>query len=327
MLAKAKIRNFLVDLKLFGLRAPFGKPSILLYLPFFWIWILAKLIKYRPKIVHACDLDIVLPCYIYKKIFRKKLVFDVCDRYAMAYVPPKYKKLFSYVNSIEEFFSEKSDVLVNVSEKLQATFRKRPKRCAVIMNCSEDHGIAPKKSKDKALKIFHSGGIRRTRGLEQLAAAIKDLSNVELIIVGRVIHEDLKREILEQSNVKYYGLVSPDQVLALEADSDVSVSFYDLKDPINKFSMGNKIFEAMMLGLPVITNVAAEIVNETKSGFLVDYNDVEQIKKVIITLRDSVDLRDQLGNNGRSAFLKKYNWTIMEQELYKFYDELISAKT
>jgi hypothetical protein len=33
-------------------------------------------------VVHACDLDVILPCYVYKKLFRKKLVFDILDRYA-----------------------------------------------------------------------------------------------------------------------------------------------------------------------------------------------------------------------------------------------------
>lgn len=325
-LPKSYIDNFFVRLKLFGLKAPFGKRSLLLYLPLFWIWILTKLLKYRPKVVHACDLDIVLPCYIYKVIFRRKLIFDVCDRYAMAYVPPRYKRVYGLVNSIEEFFAQRSDVLVNVSERLLGTFRKKPFLCAIIMNCAEDHPIARVKSKTANLKILHSGGIVRTRGLEQLTSAIKDLANVEIHIAGRVIHEDLKNALIAIPYVKYHGLLSLSEVLALEAQCDVSVAFYDPKDPINEFSMGNKIFEAMMLGLPVITNVASEIVNEVGNGFLVDYDDTVQIRKVIVTLRDDPELRVQLGNRGRMAFDQKFNWNKMEQELYNFYDALLDRQ-
>src|SRR5437899_788401 len=67
------IGNYSVDLKLFPLKAPFGKSSLVFYLPFFWIWVFLKLVAFRPKIVHACDLDTILPSYIYKIIFNKKL--------------------------------------------------------------------------------------------------------------------------------------------------------------------------------------------------------------------------------------------------------------
>ena len=112
--SKKIINDYIVDLKLFNMRAPFGKPSLVAYFPLFWIWILIKLFMYRPKVVHACDLDTVIPCYIYKIIFRKKLVFDVFDRYAMAYIPPKFKTLYSLVNLLEEIFAGKADVLINV---------------------------------------------------------------------------------------------------------------------------------------------------------------------------------------------------------------------
>jgi hypothetical protein len=113
-LSKKKLTdNYIVDLKLFNLKAPFGKLSLVAYFPLFWMWILFKLFMYRPKVVHACDLDTVLPCYIYKIIFRRRLVFDVFDRYAMGYIPqflepgsPKFKTLYSLVNLFEELFSK-----------------------------------------------------------------------------------------------------------------------------------------------------------------------------------------------------------------------------
>ena len=325
-LPRSMTDNFFADLRLFDLRAPFGRRSLLLYLPLFWIWIFFNLIREWPSVVHACDLDLILPCYIYKLIFRKKLVFDVFDRYAMTHVPPKHKRLYSLVTSLEEFYSQRSDVLVNVSERLQWSFKKRPSRCAVIMNCAEDYWIERVRSDSDKLHILHSGGIRRTRGLEQLTTAIKGLSNVQLYIAGRVVNEDLKHEILAVSNVKYKGILSQEEVFAMEAQCDVSVALYDPTDPINKFSIGNKLFESMMLGLPIITNVSAEIVNEVGNGFVVNYNDIDQIRKTIVTLRDNPKLREQLGNNARKAFLQKYNWAIMEEKLYEFYDDLVAEK-
>jgi glycosyltransferase involved in cell wall biosynthesis len=87
--------------------------------------------------------------------------------------------------------------------------------------------------------------------------------------------------------------------------------------------MGNKLFEAMMFGVPIITNVAKGVVSETDCGVIVDYEDTEHIKEAIIMLRDNPDLRKRLGTNGRKAFLEKYNWNIMEERLYTVYDNLL----
>ena len=124
--------------------------------------------------------------------------------------------------------------------------------------------------------------------------------------------------------IKYLGYLEHIQVLTLEANSGAMVAIYNLDAYAqNKYVVGNKLFEAMMCGTPIITNVAAEIVSETECGILVDYNNLDQIKLAITTLRDDQELRKRLGDNGRKAFLQKYNWNAMEQKLYKIYEELL----
>ena len=90
--------------------------------------------------------------------------------------------------------------------------------------------------------------------------------------------------------------------------------------------MGNKLFEAMMCGKPVIRNVAQEIIKEVNCGIVVDYDNGEQIREAIVTLRDNPELCKRLGDNGRKAFLEKYNWSIMEQRLYRVYDSLLKNR-
>jgi glycosyltransferase involved in cell wall biosynthesis len=324
--------------KLFNLRAPFGKRKLVLYFGFYWMWVLSKLAMSRPKVVHACDLDSAIPCYIYKILFRKKLVFDVCDRYAMGYIPPRFKTLYSIVNSIEEMVGERSDTLVNVSEELEETFKRRPKRLAIIMNCPEQHKdnnnykINTNKNENenggedkekKTLTLVYTGIVVRTRGLLEVGDAIRGLKGIKFVIAGRPVDTEFSDKLMQMPNVYYKGLLSHRDALVLQSRSDVMVSLYDLSDPINNYSMGNKIFEAMMFGMPVITNVSADVINEAGSGIIVGYNNIDQIKEAIVSLRDNLELRDKLGNNGHRAFMRKYNWTNMEKELYKIYDELI----
>ena len=92
-----KINSYIVKLELFKLKTSVWKPSmlrvivrLLIFFPPFWIWVFLKLLVYRPDVIHACDLDSVLPCLIYKVLFRKRLIFDVFDRYAITFIPRKF---------------------------------------------------------------------------------------------------------------------------------------------------------------------------------------------------------------------------------------------
>jgi glycosyltransferase involved in cell wall biosynthesis len=319
--------------RLFNMRAPYGTAPygalrLLAYFPFFWAWTFVKLCFYRARCVHACDLGTVIPCYLYKILFRRKLVFDVFDRYAMAYIPVNrnifFKFLYSLVNWFEENFAKRSDVLINVSDEMLQTYGKRPKNCRTIMNCSEEITINVSRTKLNLFRILFTGHLRSGRGLEILPNIIKDLKDTELIITGRVEDRRLLKKIDGIPNITYLGFLDPDEVLNLEVNSDLMIALYDLNlQTQNKFVMGNKLFEAMKCGIPIITNVAHEIVNETGCGIIVEYDNVEQIKGTIIKLRDDPNLRKTLGENGRKAFLEKYNWKIMEKRLYDIYDNLL----
>lgn len=319
-------------IKLFNLKGPVGTErfgALIPYLPIFWTWVFLNLCHIRPKCVHACDLSTVAPCYLYKVLFRKKLIFDIFDRYAMAFIPRNrnifFKMFYSVVNRLEENFAKRSDVLINISDEMLQTYGKRPKNCGTIMNCSEDNIIRVSRAKSDGFRLLFTGHIRAGRGLEILPSIVKDLKDTELIITGRVEDKKLLKKIDGISNIIYKGFLEQDEVLHLEASSDVMIALYDLNlQTQNKFVMGNKLFEAMMCGIPIITNVAHEIVNETGCGIIVEYDNKEQIKETIIKLRDDPILRKRLGENGRKAFLKKYNWHIMEQRLYKIYDTLLN---
>jgi glycosyltransferase involved in cell wall biosynthesis len=326
--------NYQSGFRLFNLRAPYGIAPygalrLLTYYPFFWAWTFVRLCFYGARCVHACDLGTIAPCYLYKILFRRKLVFDVFDRYAMAYIPVNrnifFRILYSLVNWLEENFAKRSDVLINVSDEMLQTYRKRPKNCSTIMNCSEETIINVSKAKSNRFRILFTGHIRAGRGLEILPEIVKDLKDTELIITGRVEERDLLKKIDRISNITYQGFLDHDEVLNLEATSDVMIALYDLNlQTQNKFVMGNKLFESMMCGIPIITNVAPEIVSETGCGIIVEYDNAEQIKGTIIKLRDDPKLRKILGENGRKAFLEKYNWKIMEKRLYNIYDRLLN---
>ena len=322
-LSKKITDNFIVGLNLFNLKAPYSRKLLVVYFPLFWLWVFLKLIVYRPKIVHAFDLETVIPCYLYKLIFRKKLVFYIFDRFSMSRISPKNVILYSFVNQLEEFYCKRSDVLISVTEKLLKTIKRKPKHTALILNCAEDYKIDNTKPQNRILTLCLAANITRTQGLEKITVAMRDLEGVELVCAGRILDKELLDQVLETPNVKYKGHLLPKDAIALEANSDVIISLYDLKVANYNVAYSVKTFDAMMLGKPVITNIGHELISEVGCGIEVDWNDISQIRTAIINLRDNVEFRKKLGKNGRHAFERKYSWNEMEKRLYKIYEMLL----
>jgi len=329
-----------IAVKILNVRAPFNQESIISYLPMviyfpvFWTWVFFSLSKERPKIVHACDLDTVLPAFLYKLLFRRKMILDVYDRYAMTlydryaltFMPAKFRLLRSLLNVFEEFFSKRSDVLINISEDVLLTFRNKPKNCIIIRNCPDDVNINKIQSKDNDIfTIVYTGAIwRKTRGLEYIIAAVKDITDVQLVLAGWYRDKDkaFLDEIVQMPNVKYRGVLPPIDALILESSSDAMIALYEPKLLLYSIALPNKLFDAMMCGVPLITNLSSKLVNEAGFAIIVNYDDVEAIRQAILTLRDNGELRKKLGLNGRKAYLNKYSWSKMEEELYRVYESL-----
>jgi len=114
--------------------------------------------------------DTFFPCYLYNLLFRKKLVFEVFDKYSTALISQRFKKLWSVTNFFEELAAENSDVLIIAGgEKVLETFKKRPNRCGILLNCPIDYFMDNTKLKpldnDNKFNLVYTGGIRRERGL------------------------------------------------------------------------------------------------------------------------------------------------------------------
>jgi glycosyltransferase involved in cell wall biosynthesis len=315
-----------VNVRRFRVRAPYGRINLILFYPLFWVWVFCNLLVYRPKIIHACDFDTFIPGYFSRLLFSNKVVFDSFDRYAMAFIPPKHHLIYTFVNTLEGLMAYKADALVTVSRERLSTFGDQsPNYSEVVMNCPEDvldmtRGDT-RMSSDYGLTLVHAGGIGRTLGLFLLDEAIKNLDDVRLVLAGRTDDKGMMEQLLRNPKIRYVGLLEHSEALKLEGTADIMPIFYDPALPISHVANPNKLFEAMMLGVPVITNVCKDIMNEVGCGLVVEYN-ANEVRKAILDLKRNVALRRNMGTRGRLAFEKMYNWAIMEKRLLGLYDKL-----
>jgi len=315
-----------VNVRRLRVGAPYGRITLIPFYPLFWVWVFCNLLVYQPKIIHACDLDTLIPSYFFRLFFSNRVVFDSFDRYAMAFIPPKHHVIYSLVHRLEGLMAYKADALVTVSYKRLSTFGNQlPKHSEVVMNCPEDMLDMIRNdtriSSDYGLTLVHAGGIGWTVGLFLLDEAIKNLDDVRLVLAGRRDDKSTIERLLRNPKIKYVGLLEHSEALRLEGTADIIPIFYDPALPISRVANPNKLFEAMMLGVPVITNVCKDIVNGIGCGLVVKY-DANEVRKAILDLKGDFALRRNMGTRGRLAFEKMYNWAIMEKRLLRLYDKL-----
>ena len=84
----------------------------------------------------------------------------------------------------------------------------------------------------------------------------------------------------------------------------------------------------MMCTKPIIVSDGssmAEIVRKEQCGLIIPYNDSKSLQNAILLLKENLQLRENLGANGRSAYERSYGWHIMEGRLIASYEALSGA--
>ena len=100
--------------------------------------------------------------------------------------------------------------------------------------------------------------------------------------------------------------------------------FHPIPNAVN--AMPNKLFEYMAAGLPVIASnfpLWQEIVESNHCGLTVDPLEPKDIARAIEYLIEHPEEARKMGENGRRAVIRKYNWETEGKKLLELYAALI----
>jgi glycosyltransferase involved in cell wall biosynthesis len=289
-------------------------------------WLLVRRAQY--DCIHACDFDTVLPALVLKFLFKKRVVYDIFDFYAdhLRKTPAWLKKL---IYGLDFWAISQADALILVDDARWEQVRgaKLPPATAVIYNAPEEPRQLPAiQARTADLRIAYIGLLQTERGLLEILDLLARHPNWHLDLAGFGGDEALLVEKARSlPNVTWHGRVPYDQALALSAAADVLFATYDPAIPNHRYSSPNKVFEAMMLGKPLVvsrdTNMD-KIVLDANCGLVVDYGDVAQLEAAFARLADDAPLRQALGAAARRAYETRYGWPIMQKRLLDLYQQL-----
>ena len=292
-------------------------------------------IKNRDKfdVVHAFDLDVGLPVYLLSKIAKKKYVYHIADFYidSRGNVPSILKPL---IRRLEYLVINRATATIICTEDRESQIEgSKPKNLTVIHNTPS----VPKEMVDilsfkdeissddnSNLTLTYVGALSEKRFIKSAIEIIKDIPNITLHIAGMgTLTEYAKDMSSKYTNINFHGMVDYKEALKLYSKTDLMFALYDPGVPNHKYSAPNKVYEAMMLGKPIIVakNTGMDkIVKDNEMGLIINYSEKE-FKNLLFSILDKSINLEELGTNAKRAY-QNYSWCEMKERLVNLYKKI-----
>ncbi len=229
----------------------------------------------------------------------------------------------------EKYACKKFDYIITATPHIRDKFLKINKKSVDINNFPILGELANKTPWDeKKDEVCYVGGIAKTRGIKEVVKAMEFTQNVRLNLAGSFSENDVETEVKSYDgwkNVNEFGFLDREGVADVMSRSKAGlVTLYPTINYLDALPI--KMFEYMSAGLPIITSnfsLWKEIVEENDCGICVNPLEPQEIARAIEYIIVHPQEAEQMGQNGKKAVLKKYNWGIEEEKLFRVYGELI----
>ena len=186
-----------------------------------------------------------------------------------------------------------------------------------------DLNLIPKKStKQFENQIIFAGRLSKEKGIEILLEAATQLpDNYNLLIAGSGPLEEKVRNLADKkTNVHYLGYQSKQNLLSLIQGSDLLIQ------PSLEEGISSTLLEAMACGTCILaSNIEgiSEIVENNKTGLLVEPNNKDELLNKILYLLPKKEKRLNMANEGLEM-VKKYDWEVVGKLYLNFYESLLN---
>jgi glycosyltransferase involved in cell wall biosynthesis len=185
---------------------------------------------------------------------------------------------------------------------------------------------------ERAPAFVYPGVIARIRGIEEVIHAIQLVSadaDVRLDLAGPFVPAefcDALQDLPGWRHVRYHGTVGRRELARLMGSARCGlVLHHPIPNEVDALPI--KLFEYMGAGLPVIVSdfrPLRRIVDAEECGLVVDQSNPEAIAEAMRWILSHPAEAETMGQNGRRAVLKEYNWEKESKKLLSLYERLLS---
>jgi glycosyltransferase involved in cell wall biosynthesis len=302
----------------------------------------AAMSQVRPDLVMARDLHVALLAVVAARAAGVPMVLDLAENWPSLlrewkrFENPSLQNLLlrnAWLSWLVELAAVRAadHIVVVVEEMRERLFAKGAlrRRVTVVANVPTapqmaiDCRIAAdlRRRLGPGLKVVYAGEIGMFRGLQlalcAMALVLQAQPDARLVILGQgkpPVERHLSRlarRLGIESAVMRPGWVRREQLASYMAACDIGLAPFR-PSPHFDTTMTNKIADYMSIGLPVVATPmrpVRRILDETGAGLTIEAYSPRSMAETLLRLCDQ-ELRHQLGERGREAVRRRYNWEI-----------------
>mgnify|MGYP002712993679 CR=1 FL=1 len=288
----------------------------------------------RCDIYHLHDPELI-PIGLKLKKLGVKVIFDAHEDLPKQILSKPYlgrftKTLFSnFFELYEKLTCKRFDYIVTATPYIRDKFLSINKKSMDINNFPILSEFAYETSwKEKKDEVCYVGAISKNRGIKELIKAMELTSEIKLNLAGNFSEKIVRDEVRTYNGwqkVNELGFLNRDGVTKVIGRSKAGiVTLHPIVNYVDALPV--KMFEYMAAGIPVIASnikLWQDIVEDAECGICVDPMKPKEIADVIEYMITYPKEAETMGQNGKKAVMRKYNWGVEEKKLFKVYEELL----
>lgn len=305
----------------------------------FSTWQIYKLAREKKAaLYHFHDAELMFAA-ILLRFFGAKVIYDVHEDLPQQiqskhYLPFIFKYPLALFAKIAEWFSSLffSGIIAATPDIAN---RFPTKKTIVVQNFPRFEEITNSNNsipyQNRKNNICYIGGISKQRGIFEIVKSMNLIieKNAKLIIAGSFFSNLTKQEIVKNKGwekVEYLGFLDRTQIIKeLNKARCGLVILHPTKAYLTSYPV--KMFEYMAAGLPIIVSdfpLWREILEPYNCAIFVNPNKEEEISKAIDWILQNPKKAMEMGQRGKKATIKNYNWKSEEKKLLDFYKKILA---
>lgn len=297
------------------------------------------ILRHKPEFLHFHDPELI-PIGVLCKLMGMRVVYDVHEDLSESIREkqwlPAWLRVYvaSIMSLVEKAAAKVFDRVVAATPKISKRF---DYNCTVLVQnyprLSELTVSKPKPYSERSHEFVFVGGLTRRRSAIEMVKAIElvqDSYRAKLVLIGSLKPPELENELQQLRGwfkTEYRGWCNREEVAMQFVKSRAGLVLFH-PGPNHMESQPNKMFEYMSASLPVIASdfpLWREIIEGSGAGLLVDPQNAGAISDAMKWILDNPKKAKEMGENGKRAVEKKYNWNIESKKLVAMYHDLIDV--
>ena len=296
---------------------------------------LAKALKIDADIYHFHDPELI-PVGVSLTKHGKKVIYDSHEDYGQdikekKWIPSILRPLIAYIFDLyEKNNAKKFNAIITVTPHIVEKFKQYHSNVYMVTNYPILQKTAPN-NRQKKKQVCFTGLISPLWCHEDVIKAVNLLDDdVKYVLAGPTNMEYLEKiRVLDvKKRIEYLGFLDSNAVNELQQSSLAGIAILNYGPIVcgNLGTLGNtKLFEYMSAGIPVICTdlvIWKEIINKWQCGICVSPTNSNAIASAINYLLQNQEIAKTMGERGRDAVEKEYNWGTQSNILIQIYQSI-----